>query len=419
MRSIFTLAPRRLLATAAFSLAAAGTLRADDVTDWHETLVALTATANPVVSGRDGALLSASVFDAVNGIERRYAPIRVTETAPRGASKRAAAVEAAYTILVARFPAQAANLAAKRTASLAAIDDGESENRGVAWGRSVAQAILAWRSTDGFTPPPPNYFGGTAIGQWRSTAPLFLPAAGTQFANMTPWGILSPDQFLPAGPPALDGEQYLADFEEVKAIGRSDSAVRTGEQTDIAQFWEGSRPVPLWNRAALRLSAEAGDFGLSDNARLFAMLNLAIADGTIACWNAKYHYEFWRPDTAIQQAEFDGVDETVGDPTWTPLLPSHPHPDYPSGHCSASSAASAVLEHVFGANVPFILESTSTPGLIRNYPNFAAARSEVADARVFLGIHFRTACNDALAMGQSVADYLFANKMQRLHGDGE
>src|SRR6476646_544532 len=176
MRCFFTCARGRGLALLALPLALAGAVRADEVTDWHEhLLVALgRAGVNSQVASRDAALVSAAVFDSVNGIERRYEPIHVPATAPRGASKRAAAVQAAYAILLARFPAQAADLNAKRAASLAALVDGQSQQQGVEWGQAVASAILAWRSTDGFTPPPPPFFGGLAPGQWRPTPPAFL-----------------------------------------------------------------------------------------------------------------------------------------------------------------------------------------------------------------------------------------------------
>jgi hypothetical protein len=400
------------LAALAVPLFAPGAIRADEVTDWHEILAPLSATVSSVNASRDAALMSSSVFDAVNGIERRYAPIHVTATAPRGASKRAAAVQAAYVVLLARYPGAAGDLNAKRTASMAAIPDGESKNRGVAWGDYVANAILTWRSTDGFSPPPPPYFGGDAIGQWRSST----PGVGLQFATMRPWGIQAPDQFLPPGPPALDSAQYLADYDETKLMGSRGSALRTAEQTEVSLFWDAARPVALFDRAAIRL-ATAHNLELSDNARLMAMLNLAIADATIACWNAKYDYEFWRPITAIRLGNDDGVDSTAGDPTWTPLIVTPSHPEYPSGHSCASTAASTVLAAFFGDDTPFFLEAR--PGWVRTYPNFAAAQSEVADARVFAGIHFRTACNDAVATGQSVGTYLLANMMQRLHGEGE
>jgi hypothetical protein len=394
-------------------LAMGGAVRADEVTDWHEhMLVALgKAGVNPIVSSREAALVSAAVFDAVNGIERRYAPIHVPAAAPRGASKRAAAVQAAYVILLARFPAQAAELNVKRNASLAAIGGakGNSVQRGLEWGQTVAEAILVWRSTDGFTPPPPPFLGGLEPGRWRPTPPAFAPGAAPQFATMTPWGILSPDQFRPAGPPALDSPQYLADYDEVREMGSATSALRTTDQTDACLFMNSTSANYLWNRAAIDLGAAQGT-DLSENAHLLATLNLAIADALIACWDAKYEFEFWRPVTAIRLAD---------DPEWTPLFATPAHPEYTSGHSSASSAAATVLADYFGNDTPFMLQSPAAPGWIRIYPSFSAAVDEVTDARVFAGIHFRAACEDGAILGSEVATFILENSMGRIHGEGD
>lgn len=394
---------------------------ADEVTDWHEHMLAalITAGVNPVVSNRDAALVSTAVFDAVNGIERRYEPIHVTAEAPRGASKRAAAVQAAYVILVTRFPAQAAGLDAKRTASLAAIaDGGKSLELGVEWGQDVAEAILDWRSTDGFTPSPPAYLGGSDPGEWRPTPPAGAPGLLPQWATMTPWGIVSPDQFRPSGPPALDSDQYLEEFNEVKEMGSLTSTLRTAEQADFCRFWQTSTPTFLWNRVALDLIADT-DNDLSDNAHLLATLNLAIADSIISCWDAKYFYSFWRPVTAIRLADTDGNDDTTEDTSWTPLLVTPPFPEHTSGHSSASGAAAAVLADFFGDDTSFTVKSHTDLSWTRSFSSFSSAVDEVADARVFAGIHFRTACDVGAAAGNDVAAYIMENLMGRIHGRGE
>ena len=409
MNSFFTNAWRRGLLVLVMPLAMAGATRADEVTDWHEHMLAALG-ANPVIGSRDAALVSAAVFDAVNGIERRYAPIHVPAAAPRGASKRAAAVQAAYAILVSRFPAQGVALNAKRAASLAAIDDGESKLRGVEWGQTVAAAILAWRSTDGFTSTPDPYLGGDEPGQWRPTPTAFASGAVPQFATMTPWGIERPDQFRPLGPPALDSERYLTDYDEVRDMGSAtNSPDRTPDQTDACLFMNSTSANYLWNRAALDLGAAQGT-DMSENAHLLATLNLAIADALIACWDAKYEFEFWRPVTAIQLAD---------EPLWTPLFATPAHPEYTSGHSSASSAAATVLAAYFGDDTPFMLQSPAAPGWFRFYPSFSTAVDEVADARVFAGIHFRAACDDGAILGSDVAGYILENRMGRIHGEGE
>lgn len=404
-------------APSASSFAPAG---ADEVTAWHEHMLAalVTAGVNPIVSSRDAALVSTAVFDAVNGIERRYEPIRVAAEAPRGASKRAAAVQAAYVILVTRFPAQADDLHDKRTASLAAIaDGGNSLALGVEWGQEVAEAILEWRSTDGFTPAPPAYLGGSDPGEWRPTPPANAPGLLPQWATMTPWGILSASQYRPSGPPALDSDEYLVDFNEVKSMGSLASPLRTAEQTDFCKFWQTSTPTFLWNRVALDLIAGT-DNDLSDNARLLARTNLAIADAIIGCWEAKYHYSFWRPVTAIRLADTDGNEDTTQDASWTPLLVTPPFPEHTSGHSSASAAAAAVLADTFGENTSFAVKSHTNLLWVRSFSSFSSALDEVADARVFAGIHFRTACDVGVVAGRNVAAYILVNLMERTHGNG-
>jgi hypothetical protein len=422
MRSFFSNAWRRSLLLSVLALVMAGAVRADEVTDWHEHMLAALRTGgvSQLVSTRDAALVSAAVFDAVNGIQRRYTPIHVPAVAPRGASKRAAAVQAAYAILLARFPAQAGDLTAKRNASLAPIGGGSGESvlRGVEWGQSVAEAILKWRSTDGLTPAPPPYLGGPETGRWRPTPPGFAPGAGPQFATMTPWGILSPNQFRPAGPPALDSELYRDEFNEVKEMGSLNSALRTADQTDACLFAAATSATYLWNRAAIGL-CEENDASLSENARLLATLNLAMADAAIACWDAKYFYEFWRPVTAIRLADSDGNDETIEDPDWTPLIVTPAHPEYTSGHSSISSAGATVLADYFGDDTPFFLESQADPTWVRFYPSFSTAVDEIGNARIFAGIHFRSACEDGAAAGSEVAAYILENLMGRIHGEGE
>jgi hypothetical protein len=401
---------------AALAIAALnGVVRADVVTDWNQIMAqtALAAKTSPLVTTRVAAIVQAAVFDAVNGIERRYKPIHVQPSAPRGASQRAAAIQAAYATLVALYPAQKDALDGQRTASLQAItDDGDFEDsqsiaRGIAWGQTVADAIIVWRNTDGFTPPPPPFLGGNAVGEWRPTPPGFLPGAGPQFATMTPWVIAAPDQFRPAGPAALASDQYAADFNEVKAIGSSTSTTRTAFQTEVALFWAGNTAL-FWNRIALTMAAQR-DTSLSDNARLFAVLNVAMADAAIACWDAKYTYVFWRPITAIQLADTDGNPNTDPDPNWTPLITTPNFPEYPSGHATVSPAAAVVLQNTFGDSGPFTLDSEVVPGVLHAFDSFAAAADEALVARIYGGIHFRTSCRDGHQLGVAVGNYVVAN----------
>ena len=399
--------------------------RADEVTDWNAHLLnaLITANATGLLPTRHAAIVQSSVYDAVNGIERRYEPIRVQPAAPQGASKRAAAVQAAYASLLKLFPSQQADLDAKRAASLAGIASGEAAEhsesiaRGIAWGQHVADEIWAWRSTDGFSPAPPAYSGVNVPGQWRSTPPAFAPFALTQFATMTPWVIPSPSYFPQPGPPALSSSQYVSDFNEVKSVGSATSIARTQTQTDIARFWASANsPSYFWNRVAVRL-AEENHTTLSENARLLALLNLSIADAGISVWHGKKFFTFWRPITAIQLADTDGNPATITDPAWLPLITTPPYPDYPSGLCGTSAGGIGVLADFFGERTSFFMDSNGMPGVIRSFADFQSALNECIDARVFSGIHFRTADVDAGILGTAVARYVVASALRPLHGE--
>ncbi len=415
------------LVAAAFVSIFAGTLRADEVSDWNRNMfkagLAATPPTTALVMSRVAAIVQASVFDAVNGIERRYAPIHVDFAAPNGASVRAAAVQAAYASLVRLYPAQTSTFDAERTASLADISSGaaaehsESIARGIEWGQTVADAIWAWRSTDGFTPAPPPFLGGPAIGEWRPTPPAFLSGAGPQFAYMTPWVIASPSQFRPAGPPALNSAKYTKVFNETKTMGSLTSPSRTADETLFSLFWNASTAPYYWDQVALELGAERHTT-LSENARLLGLVNVAMADAAIGCWEAKYHYVFWRPVTAIPLAASDGNPDTTADPSWMPLFATPAHPEYPSGHSCVSSAAAAVLQDYFGDRA-FSLTSDVMVGVTRYFTSFSDALDEVKNARVFAGIHFRTACDDGQTLGTDVADYVLGHSFQSLNGQRE
>jgi PAP2 superfamily len=414
---------------AALAVLLPGAAVADEVTDWNRimfqaALHATPAPTSPLVMSRNAAIVEAAVYDAVNGIQRRYTPLHVQPAAAPGASIRAAAVQAAYATLVRLYSSQQSTLDQQRATSLAAISSGAaaansvSIARGIAWGQFVADAIWTWRSNDGFTPPPPPFLGGSAVGQWRPTPPGFLSGAGPQFAYMTPWVILSPAQFRPLGPPALDSPRYTSDFLETKSMGSISSSVRSADQTLAAQFWAASTASYYWDTVAVSLGAERHNT-LSENARLLALLNVAMADAAIACWEAKYHYVFWRPVTAIPLADTDGNSDTIADPAWTPLLVTPNHPEYPSGHSTVSGAAAAVLADYFGEATSFSVDSDVMTGVVRSFPNFSAALSEIKDARVFAGIHYRSACDDGQMVGIAAAQYVMSNAFQPINGTKE
>ena len=392
---------------------------ADEVTDWNQVLVsALTATnTSPQNAGRIAAITQAAVFDAVNGIDRRYAPYFVTDDAPHRASRRAAAVQAAYVVLRTLFPAtQAPGLERQRDASIAAIrsdERSESVDRGIEWGQFVANELLAERSTDGFpaggVPDP----GGDAVGQWRPEAGL--PAVTPWLAVLTPFAMPTPDHFRPDGPPALTSDAYARDFEETKTLGRATGSSRSAEQTVIAFFWTDNT-ISHWNRIAVSIALEQRTT-LSENARLFALLNIAMADAGIAVWDAKFQYKFWRPFTAIPLAGTDGNDSTVADPGWISLLSTPNHQEYPSGHGGLSGAAARVLGRIFGDKNTFTHRTDTAPFMPRTHRRFSAAADEANNSRVYGGIHFRSAVRDGRTIGDNVGRLVMDTLMLPLHDD--
>jgi hypothetical protein len=385
------------------------------------------------------AIVQAAVFDAVNGIERRYAPIHVPPAGPAGASREAAAAQAAYATLVQLYPTQKSLFDARLAVSLAVIATHASSAAvasGVAWGQTVANAMLAWRNTDGFTPAPPPFVGAAIVGSWRPTPPALASGAGPQFAYMVPWVIGAPSQFRPGGPPPLASARYAKDFNETKRIGSVSSTARTPDQTVFSRFWNSTSASYIWNNVAAALITrtdeddrnnsrdEDRDYSHDsrprrhnttlEHARLFALLNLAIADAAIGCWEAKYTYVFWRPITAIPEAAADGNAATTADPTWAPLFATPAHPEYPSGHSCLSSAAGVVLADAFGDHTRFTVESDALPGITRSFRSFSSALEEVANARIFAGIHFRSATDDGQVLGESVAQYVLEQAAQRV-----
>ena len=412
-----------LLATSVIPASAA---TPDPVLEWIGVMntAVIAGGTSPLASSRVVALVSASVFDAVNGIEPRFQPLHVRPDAPHHASQRAAAIQAAYAILVKLYPAQSATLTTQLNASLAALSPSEntqSINAGAAWGQTVADAIWTWRLADGIAPAPPPLLGvlgivGTpgAVGAWRPT-PLAngMPGAsgaGPQFASMTPWVLTRPSQFRLPPPLALDSPQYAADLNELRVMGIFSGSMRTPDQSELALFWAGNTPL-YWNRIAAQISAERG-LTLTENAHLFALLNVSMADAGIACWDGKYRYVFWRPITAIRA----GLTPADADPTWVPWLDFFPagtpaHPEYPSGHSTVSGSAAFILAAAFGENTAFSVTSDVRPGT-RSFTSFSDAVAEIANARVFGGIHFRTSCLRANTLGRAVADYVSRHAMR-------
>jgi hypothetical protein len=401
---------RLLLAavTAVAALALPGVAGADVITSWNRTFVDTLEAAHtpPPVAARSAAIVSSSVFDAVNGAARQFSPVHVVPAAPHGASRAAAAVAAAHESLVALFPAQQAMLDARYADSLAALGSSPSVQRGLAWGTQVADEILAWRATDGLTAVLPPYVGSTLPGRWEPTPPTFGPPLFRQFAQMTPFALASPAQFPLPGPPPLTSARYATDLNEVEVLGSATSSVRDSTETETARFWQLDTAAAMWDRVADDL-AEASPWSLVREARVLALTNIALADATIAVWNAKNLFDSWRPITAIAGA---------GDPSWTPLLPTPQFQEYPSAHSALSASAAGVLASFYGNDTPFTVTSAGLPGVDREFTSFGAAVAQIADARIFAGFHFRFACEDGVTLGNEIADYIRATTLLRVNG---
>ncbi|HEY1895118.1 MAG TPA: vanadium-dependent haloperoxidase [Terracidiphilus sp.] len=396
----------------------------DAVLDWITIMnnSVLSSGISPLATSRVESEVSAAVFDAVNGIDPEYQPLVIKPAAPRHASKSAAAIQAAYAILVRFFPAMTGSLTAQRDASIAALtgQSPKSIQDGMTWGQTVADAVWTYRLSDGSAPAPPPFEGvlgivGTpaAVGAWRPTPTANAPGAGPQYASLTPWVLKRPSQFRPAPPNALTSAEYAADYNEIKVMGVYNGSGRTDDQSELVRFWAGNAFID-WDRIAAQVSAERS-LNLTENAHLFALMHVTMADAGIACWDAKYRYVFWRPINAIREGDADGNPATDPDPAWIPWLDvqggTPPHPEYPSGHSTVSGSAAAILASIFGDDTPVTATSDVRPGT-RSFPSFSAVTAEIADARVFGGIHFRISCTRGNALGQAVAAYVMAHAMR-------
>jgi hypothetical protein len=396
-------------------------LTADPVIQWnHEILDAIRLDrTSPPVASRAMAIMHTAIFDAVNSIERDYQPFLTQVNVHPRASVDAAVASAGYYTLTSLFPAQKASFDTFYADQLALIPNGISEDQGVAVGKTVAQQVLASRSSDGALQTV-SYAPSTAPGDWKPTAPAFAPALLPHWGNVDPWSADSLDRYQPSAPPSMTSREYTRDFNEVKAIGSATSTTRTADQTQIAKFWANgagtSTPPGHWNIAA-GIVSEQRNLTLAENARLFALLNVAMADSAVLCWTTKYEFEVWRPITAIQMAATDGNPATAADPSWQPLLVTPPFPSYTSGHSTFSGAAAAVLTGVFGTDrVPFTLPS-ETPGVAdRKFRSFSQAADESGVSRIYGGIHYGFDNTAALRAGRKLGEDVAKQLMRPYRG---
>jgi membrane-associated phospholipid phosphatase len=402
-----------LLAAFCLSVVMASPARADDpVLEWNDIarqLIVVPAQA-PVQQTRAMAIVHVAMHDAVSGVTREYEQHHPTVVAPSGATPEGAAIGAAYGALVGLFGSSTA-LSDEYAESLVThgIDPADP---GLAYGWAVGQSIAAARQLDGSAvasfPYQPENMG--LPGVWD---PLGAAALLPGWGQVTPFVLRKASQFRPGPPPALPSERYARDYDEVQELGAAVGSTRTDEQTHIAAFWRAS-PTALWN-PILRQAISSRDLSITDTARLAALFYMAASDASVACWDAKYAYNYWRPQAAIRAGDLDRNRTTAGDADWRPLVPTPPHPEYPSAHATNSAAMAAVLSAFFGDQPGFVIEASSStnPGFTREWLAFSEGVQEVIDARVYSGIHFRTADVEGAWLGRQVAHFVLVHALGR------
>jgi hypothetical protein len=430
VRASIAIAASLIVVVSGLSGSARGDPAGNAVTEWNRiavttlTAIPLPAGGAPPASQINLAMTQGAVYDAVNAIQpRRFTPYLLARRFSAAASEDAAVATAAFRVLThivstvpatISFPNRASlleGLATQYTSSLAEIPDSASKKQGIRAGNAAADAMIAARQGDGRFGPS-QWVPNRDAGHWW---PLSAPD-GTLILDPTPWvGGVTPfvmtssSQFRTAGPNPLTSAAWATDFNEVKALGAVNSAVRTPEQTHIAIFWQ-STPVATWNSVAQTIVEDPSrGVSLAEAARLFAMENIAAADAAINCWNDKYHFDFWRPWNAIPRAGEDGNPATEPDPTWAPLITA-PYPEHPSGHLCLDGAHLRVLSTFFGTDeIGFDVGSVQFPGETRHFDRFSQALAEITEARIWAGLHYRTADLQAELLGRNVADYMAAH----------
>ncbi len=385
---------------------------ADVVTDWNITAgeIAVAARLPPPSTYRIMALVQSTVYEGVNAITKRYPPDRVQLDAAPDASIDAAVAEANRATLLELVPSQQPAIDKAYQAALSAIPAGPAKTAGLAVGAKAAEVILAWGAEDGAATGE-TYRPHTTAGVY---VPTVIPVA-SQWPQRKPWLMTSPAQFRPGPPPALTSEVWARDYNEIKALGGKDSTRRTAEQTAIARFWEATMP-PIYH-GVVRSVATMDGREVTQNARLFAAATQATDDALIAVMDAKYHYHFWRPVTAIRNGDLDGNDATEREPSWTPFIDTPMHPEYPCAHCIVSGAIGTVLQAEIGTGPIPTLTTTSVTaqGAARSWSTIDDFMQEVAEARIYDGVHYRNSTEVGTAMGKqvgalAVAKYLRSSK---------
>jgi hypothetical protein len=392
-------------------LVAAGAARADVITDWCEKAVPVAAAHGAAPAGlRTMAMVHLAMFEAVNAIDPRYASYKFKLEAPRNASREAAAAAAAASVLMKMFPDARQAVQTELMKYLLAIPDGEAKAAGIAVGEKAAEAIIALRAKDG-ADAPDIYRPRTTAGRYVPTAAVITP----MYATITPFALQSPSQFRPKAPLALKSREWASNFNEVRELGGKNSSKRSASQTETARFWFATGPVVVFP-PAIQLS-KAKNLDLSENARLLALFAMAGADSLIAVMDAKYHYEFWRPVTAIRNGDADDNPLTERQADWEPLGATPMHPEYPCAHCISVSAGGAVLQAFFGKDsVPeFSMTSPTAPGVVHRWSRVQDLIDETSNARVWAGIHYRFSTKAGEEMGRQIGEYVLQNYLLPLN----
>ena len=396
---------------AAIMMAAPAAYAGDVVTEWNQKAGAAVVEAKlyPFAGGRAMSMVHVAMFDAINSIEVRYSPYKVKVAAPAGSSAEAAGVAAAHAVLVKIFPEQKVSFDAAYAASLAQIPEGRGKTAGIGVGEEVAGKILALRASDG-SDAPNTYRPITAPGVY---VPTTLPIA-SQWGNVTPWVMERGSQFRPAAPPDLKSAEWARDYKEVNDLGGKKSTTRTAEQTETARFWIITGPQS-WDSLVRELAAAPGR-SLIQNARLFALVEMAGADAYISVFEAKYAFNFWRPITAIRNGDLDGNDATSRDAGWEPLIDTPMHPEYPCAHCITSAAVRVVLESEFGTGaVALSMTSSAAPGVTHKWASIEEWANEVSEARIYGGIHYRNSTVVGKDMGKKIGELAVQNYLKPAH----
>lgn len=384
------------------------------VLDWNE--MAFRAMGGPtyqhsLLASRINAMTHLAMHDALNAVAPGYQTYAL-QRRDTAAEPVAAAASAAHAVLMASFPDKKAMLDSALAQSLAGIPTGNALNRALALGQEAAAAILTRRGGDGALDNPIAPIVPSAEAGVYQAVPPFDFVFAPFWKTMRPFGLQRPDQFRVAPQRALNSAVYARDFDEVRTMGDKKSTKRTADQTAYAQFWYEFSEIG-WNRVARTVAANR-KLNLLATARLFALLNIALADSYTAGWDSKFHYNFWRPFTAIRGAATDGNAATAPDATWEPMLPTPPVHDYPSTHSALGNAAATVLAHVLGDTTPFAMTSlTANPaGSTRSFTRFSQAAKENADSRVMAGLHFRFSCDAGLGLGENVGRWTVENHLK-------